>query len=126
MARSIRLLCALVAFALVALLQAAPATAWSVHEVAHLGTQVAAETHHHHEEDGSIEIADHANGDRDSDPDGGHDHLASVAPGVSGMPSEMPTVSALQDLSELAPPSALATAPPNRPQRPQIRPPRRG
>lgn len=73
--RSIGYLLRLFAFAWLSLGIGVPASAWAVHASAHNAAQVGLDDHHHHNEDGSISVHDHDEGDA---PDGGHNHMPSI------------------------------------------------
>ena len=126
--RSLRILQAVVGFALVALFLTGPATAWKTHEVSHLSSPVAADSHHHHDDGAAAEHAgehEDSTPEQDKDGDGGHDHLPSFSAGLSAMLMEPPFLE-----SRLVTPPVLeqfaSKAPPDRTSSPQIRPPRFG
>lgn len=71
---------------------AAPASAWTVHEIAHGATKVGVDDHHHHEKGGEISVHEHDEGDV---PDGGHDHMPSIVHGAATLPDSDAAVVAL-------------------------------
>ena len=111
--------------ALLAIFLAAPATAWDMHGLAHLSAPVAADEHHHHDEDGAVDAHQAPAGEPDGDQDGstGHDHMPSLTAAWTGVTSEAPSLA--------APPSVVVAhvasegrPPPDAGSDPQIRPPR--
>ncbi len=110
---------------LTAALIASPAAAWDAHALSHASTPVAAFEHHHHGDDGSVDVHDHddESDQRDSDEDGGHDHMPSVSAGWSGVLGGGPTVMA-QVATPIVHRSLVEPAPPTIVSEPQKRPPR--
>ena len=128
MHRSFRILQALLGLALAALFLTGPATAWKTHEVSHLSSPVAADSHHHHDDGASTEhAAEHedTSPEQDRDGDGGHDHLPSLSAGLSAMLMEAPLLESPFVTRPVLEQSA-SKAPPDRTSSPQIRPPRFG
>lgn len=115
---------ALVGILLVGLTLTGPAAAWDTHEIAHLSSPVAADVHHHHDEDGGVADVDHhGDGKSHDDGDGGHDHMPSLLAALSGLTSEGPVLAVpplhrapLAMTADREPPNILV-APHNRPPR---------
>ena len=131
--RPIRYLQALLGYALAALLLAGPAAAWSTHDLAHVSSPVAADTHHHHDAAGSVEqheVADEDAGADDrhttlpgEDGDGGHDHMPSLSAGLSAMVASAPVLAA-PPVTRVEHASPTVLVPPDNIRLPHIRPPR--
>lgn len=111
---------------LTAALIASPAAAWDAHALSHASAPVAAFEHHHHGDDGSVDVHDH--GDESNEPDsddddGGHDHMPSVSAAWVGVLGSGPAVPP-QIAARIVHRSFVAQAPPTLGSEPQIRPPR--
>lgn len=128
MHRSLRILQAVVGLALAALFLTGPATAWKSHEVSHLSSPVAADSHHHHDDAADAKhAAEHedSTSEKDKDDDGGHDHLPGFSAGLSAMLVEAPLLES-PPVTRPVLDQSTSTVPPDRVGSPQIRPPRFG
>lgn len=106
MRESLRSLLMLMTMALASLWLAAPAAAWNVHGAAHIGSPVALDEHHHHDEAGQVtgEAGHGTADDQDHKRDkGGHDHMSSAAAAFTA------TLHSLPDLPPPLPSTALLT-----------------
>lgn len=80
---------------------AAPAAAWEMHSAQHIGAEVAIDQHHHHDSIGAEILVDDANDDHsspDGDTDHGHDHLPSMAAGMSATLDCSPVLNVLEHI----------------------------
>lgn len=70
--------------ALVALGMGVPVTASSLHDASHAITNVSGDRHHHHDQNGQIDVHDHH---EDDAPDGGHEHMPGVLLSAAALPA---------------------------------------
>lgn len=79
-----------------AVLVASPAfAAMDEHAISHAASPVEATEHHHHSEDGQIEVAHPEAPDQSDGDDGGHFHLSTGCSGLAGLVGSGPAVPAL-------------------------------
>lgn len=124
MARALRLIRNLLAFAVVAFSMTAPATAWDAHEISHISNPVAVDEHHHHDDDGAQTSHGHGDEAPGQDEDsGGHDHMPSLSAALSAIPATGP-VAIFPMLVGVSPPSFAAKVPVDLIEPPPARPPR--
>ena len=92
---SLRSLLMLMAVTLATLWLTTPAAAWNVHGATHIGSPVALDEHHHHDDAGQVSgepaqgPADDQNHDRNK---GGHDHMSSAAAALAATLDRLPVL----------------------------------